>query len=264
MPLHAFRYTFRGALSADVLEAVSSCCSSSGDASACAMQSRSSLASMPPPPPPFFRAALPPVAPTPGLVGPTAVKSTRTLRRTPPSADELAGGGAGAAACAAPPGSVAAGTVVAGTRKRARVPPTPVPLFATAAVPLAPAVLATPAFKHPRLHDVNRLPPGATPATQRRMRCVLGATGCAPTPGGPATRVPQTGEVFFSANGSPLGAFVDDGQVPSTPMGPVQANPGAEEVPPGEGDLESVLEGLPDAKLAGLQSFIHRLMGRKA
>ena len=96
---------------------------------------------------------------------------------------------------------------------------------------------------------------GATPATGRRLRaCVGGAALAAPTPGvAAAPRVPQAGEVFFSANGassridlrvfklkpalidspycsyciigSPLGAFVEDADaVPSTPLGPLQSS----------------------------------------
>ena len=47
---------------------------------------------------------------------------------------------------------------------------------------------------------------GATPATGRRLRACVGGAGMpAPTPGVPAAaapRVPQAGEVFFSANGA--------------------------------------------------------------
>ena len=91
--------------------------------------------------------------------------------------------------------------------------------------------------------------------------------------------------------GSPLGAFIDG--VPSTPLGPVNANTlgshrSASTAVKGAGagsslaaavvaaaagaggdedDVEAVgkaLEGLPEAKLAGLQSFISRLIGRGA
>jgi hypothetical protein len=99
--------------------------------------------------------------------------------------------------------------------------------------------------------------------------------GATPLP----TRAPQQGEIFFSANGSPLGAFIDG--VPSTPLGPAPATGAATKtvIPAaaaaaaaaaagGDEDemaaVSKALEGLPDAKLAGLQSFISRLIGRNA
>jgi hypothetical protein len=98
--------------------------------------------------------------------------------------------------------------------------------------------------------------------------------GATPLP----TRAPQQGEIFFSANGSPLGAFIDG--VPSTPLGPAPATGAAAKtvIPAaaaaaaaaagGDEDemaaVSKALEGLPDAKLAGLQSFISRLIGRNA
>ena len=96
--------------------------------------------------------------------------------------------------------------------------------------------------------------------------------GATPLP----TRAPQQGEIFFSANGSPLGAFIDG--VPSTPLGPAPATgaaaktviPAAAAAAAAGGDedemaaVSKALEGLPDAKLAGLQSFISRLIGRNA
>ena len=96
--------------------------------------------------------------------------------------------------------------------------------------------------------------------------------GATPLP----TRAPQQGEIFFSANGSPLGAFIDG--VPSTPLGPAPATgaaaktviPAAAAAAAAGGDedemaaVSKALEGLPDAKLAGLQSFISRFIGRNA
>jgi hypothetical protein len=67
--------------------------------------------------------------------------------------------------------------------------------------------------------------------------------------------------------GSPLGAFIDG--VPSTPMGPMGSSKpslAAAVVAGDENDMAAVskaLEGLPEAKLAGLQSFISRLISRK-
>ena len=73
-----------------------------------------------------------------------------------------------------------------------------------------------------------------------------------------------------------MGAFIDG--VPSTPLGPAPATgaaaktviPAAAAAAAAGGDedemaaVSKALEGLPDAKLAGLQSFISRLIGRNA
>jgi hypothetical protein len=122
----------------------------------------------------------------------------------------------------------------------------------------------------------------ATPGgTGRRMRVLVGRTAPpAPTPGAGGAlaapqRIPQAGESFFSANGSPLGAFVEDG-LPSTPTGGVVPldGDGADaaaaaaaglELPGGLAAVGKHLEALPESTLTGLQSFISRilLMGRK-
>jgi len=98
----------------------------------------------------------------------------------------------------------------------------------------------------------------ATPGgTGRRMRCVVGRTAPpAPTPGqpgmAPPQRIPAAGEVFFSANGSPLGAFVEDAGLPATPTGGVAEVDAAA--------LGRQLEQLPESTLAGLQTFIGRIL----
>jgi hypothetical protein len=131
---------------------------------------------------------------------------------------------------------------------------------------------------------------GATPATGRRLRAVVGAAAPpAPTPGGAAgafaqPRAPQAGEVFFSSNGSPLGAFVEDAAdaaIPSTPLGPILGPMGPLGAPGAEAcvlagaaacvsdmDVESTvgpqLALMQPERLAGLQSLISRMLGRAA
>jgi hypothetical protein len=203
MPLVAFRDTHGGALSSEVFDAVNAACVARGAPHAERNRApRPSAASMPPPPPGMLRGAAGPVgghaafgplappasavAPTPGaaMAGPTVVRSGRTLRRTPPGADESAAtqpAGAGAAEPAVP--FVAAATVLAGSRKRARVPGQaavpPVPVWSAPAVPMA--------------------TPGPTTGTRSQGR-VPGTALVGATP--MATRAPQQGEVFFSANGA--------------------------------------------------------------
>ena len=146
---------------------------------------------------------------------------------------------------------------------------------------------------------------GATPATGRRLRACVGAAAVAvaPTPGVPAAaavRAPQAGEVFFSANGaahmrciistasealtccsfvigSPLGSFVEDAEgVPSTPLGPLQANAGAAvgagldpavlaaaaaAAAPGGAEAENPLASLAPTQLTAVQQYISKLLG---
>ena len=202
MPLVAFRDTHGGALSSEVYDAVNAACVSRGAPHAERPRApRPSAAAMPPPPPGLLRGAaggvgshaafgpLAPVpslvAPTPGaMVGPTVVRSGRTLRRTPPGADESVApqpAAAGAVEQAAP--FVAAATVLAGSRKRARVP-------GQVAVPPVPVWTAPP---------VPMATPGPTTGTRSQCR-VPGTALVGATP--MATRAPQQGEVFFSANGA--------------------------------------------------------------
>jgi len=203
------------------------------------------------------------------------LSSKRTLRRTPPTAEEAAP--PPASASSAP----AEGTVLNGSRKRARVlPPVPAPVWGAPPPPpprAAAAPAATPARAARGAAAVPFTPSAAglsvscaTPGgTGRRMRCVVGRTApAAPTPGvagGSAPqRDPQAGEVFFSANGSPLGAFVEEAEAGTPPA----AGGGG-----GGGDIAQ-LAAMPDAALlgaargeaeapalpAGLQSFLSRIM----
>ena len=195
MPLVTFRDTHGGVLSSEAYEAVNAACVARGAPHAERSRApRPSAAAMPPPPPGMLRGAAgavgglaafgplaPPasaVAPTPGaaMAGPTVVRSGRTLRRTPPGADESAAtqpAAAGAVEPAVP--FVAAATVLAGSRKRARVP-----VWSAPSVPMA--------------------TPGPTTGTRSQGR-VPGTALVGATP--MATRAPQQGEIFFSANGAP-------------------------------------------------------------
>jgi hypothetical protein len=124
---------------------------------------------------------------------------------------------------------------------------------------------------------------GATPATGRRLRAVVGAAAPpAPTPGGAPgalaqPRAPQVGETFFSSNGSPLGAFVEESEaVPSTPLGPLAAavagaagaGAAGAEACVSDMDVETTvgpaLALMQPERLAGLQSLISRMLGRAA
>jgi hypothetical protein len=180
------------------------------------------------------------------LAGPTQLNARRTQRRTPPTADEAA------AAAQPPPSAAVAATLVVGAKKRGRVPPPPVPLFsgapaATPARATRSAVAAVPFTPSGALVPVVSATPGAS---GRRVRCVVGSGAAAPTPGGVRAREPVAGETFFSANGSPLGSFVE-GEGPS----PAPAAPA---------EVEVDFAAMPESTLRGLQGLIGRLLGQGA